>query len=111
MCGRIECPPAHPGSITTIPWNEKQMNEDHMTRLCIDASMIANATDLGTLLAEYTDSFARFWIATVRRLLVDTCDSIGTRGLLLQLDRIDALLDVIEARRSEVRSLAQVTSH
>ena len=80
------------------------MNEDHMTRLCIDASMIANATDLGTLLAEYTDSFARFWVATVRRLLVETCDPIGHRDVIRQLDRIDALLDRIESRRREVIS-------
>ena len=74
--------------------------------------MTAMANELGEFFAkEPNREMMLLWLDEIRRSLVEECDPVGSRGLYQDLDTIDALLDIIEARRSEIRSLARATRH
>jgi hypothetical protein len=76
------------------------------------ARMTAMATELGEFFAkELNREKMLLRLDEIRRSLVEECDPVGSRGLYQDLDTIDALLDIIEARRSEIRSLARATRH
>jgi hypothetical protein len=66
--------------------------------------MAATSNLIGEHLAAATDQDAWLWLAQARRILVAEADSIGTPGLLEQLDSIDHALDIAETRRADIRS-------
>jgi hypothetical protein len=69
------------------------------------ARMTAMANELGEFFAKEPDRKKMLlWLDEIRRSLAEECDPVGSRGLYQDLDTIDALLDLIEARRSEIRS-------
>jgi len=70
------------------------------------ARMTASANAIGEHFVEEPDLKVWKWLAEARRELVEECDPISSPELRRQLDTIDSMLDIIEARRSEIRSLA-----
>jgi hypothetical protein len=67
------------------------------------ARMTAIANELGDFFAQEPNCEAvLLQLDEIRRNLVDECDPVGSPGLWNQLETIDRLLDIIEARRNEV---------
>jgi hypothetical protein len=77
--------------------------------MTISTEQLARMTAMANELSEF---FAKepnrekmlLWLDEIRRSLVEECDPVGSPGLYQDLDTIDGLLDIIEARRSEIRS-------
>jgi hypothetical protein len=72
------------------------------------ARMKKIANELGEFFANEPDREKMLlWLDVARRELVEECDPIGHPELRHELDTIDCVLDRIEGRRDEVRSLAR----
>jgi hypothetical protein len=72
------------------------------------ARMTAVVNELGEFFAKESNREKMLlWLDEIRRNLAEECDPVGSPGLYQDLDTIDALLDLIEARRSEIRFAGQ----